>query len=183
MSGEFEKSVRTGISLSRWLLAPMYLGLGLMLIVLLIQFVRDFFSTLPQVFQLTALEALSPILSLAIVLLTAHALLAVLQTGYQLFVPGLRPETQPAPGLGAVDATKLRNTLLGVTLALAVLAALRAVLTLPAEPVEGQTDPLWRLAALLGLLVATALVLAIADWFTALARARTSGDQPGSHGA
>ena len=129
MSGEFEKSVQHGISATRWLLAPMYLGLGLMLVILLIQFVRDFLRGLPGWFQMTAPELIPAILGLAIVLLAAHGVLMILHTGYQVFIPGLRPETEPAEGQGSPDFTTLRNRLLALAISLSLLMLLRDMLS------------------------------------------------------
>lgn len=163
MSGEFEKSAQHGISATRWLLAPMYLGLGLMLVILLIQFVRDFLRGLPGWFQMTAPELIPAILGLAIVLLAAHGVLMILHTGYQVFVPGLRPETEPAEGQGSPDFTTLRNRLLALAISLSLLMLLRDMLSGSAS---------WSTpgATLLAILTATALVLAVADWFRALSR-------------
>lgn len=169
MSGEIEKTVQHGVSASRWLLAPMYLGLALMLIVLLIQFVRDFVRSLPELFQTEALEAIPAVLSLAVVLLAAHALLLIIQTGYQLFAPGLNPETEPQDRAGRLDFTGLRNRLLGAAIALALVMVIRDLVSLGADGAGQGLQDIWPLAVLLGLLLAAALVLAVADWFTALA--------------
>ncbi|WP_370400559.1 YqhA family protein [Sulfitobacter sp. JB4-11] len=170
MSGEVEKTVHLGIHASRWLLAPMYLGLALMLIVLLIQFIRDFFRALPELFQLGAMEALPAILSLAIVLLAAHAVLLILQTGYQVYVPGLTADAEPNDGHGRLDYAKLRNNLLGVSTALALLMIFRELIGRASATSAQTPQDLWPLASLFGLLLTAALVLAVADWFIALSR-------------
>ena len=163
MSGEFEKSVQHGISATRWLLAPMYLGLGLMLIILLIQFVRDFLRGLPDWFQMSAPELIPAMLGLAIVLVAAHGVLMILHSGYHVFVPGLRPETTPTEGQGSPDFTTLRNRLLALAITLSLLMLLRDMLA---------GSAVWSgpAATLLAILVATALVLSVADWFRALSR-------------
>ncbi len=173
MSGEIEKTVHHGIATSRWLLAPMYLGLALMLIVLLVQFVREFFNFLPEVFQLSALDALAPIFSLGLILVAAHAVLLLLQTGYQIFLPDLAPDIEPEDGRGRVDFTSLRNRLLGVSLAFALLLVLQELIGQAGNGADQDLSAVWPTSAVLGVLVATALVLAVADWFTALSQRKS----------
>ncbi|MDP5218899.1 YqhA family protein [Ruegeria sp. 2205SS24-7] len=170
MSGEFEKAVQHGVSASRWLLAPMYLGLALLLIVLLIQFVRDFFDHLPVLFQTDALNALPIILSLGIVLLAANIVLSILHTSYELFIPGLRAEEGAENRRSEVDFTRLRNRFLAIAVALSLLLLLKEMLIYAGQADDQDTRQVLHLAAMTGLLVLFALVLAIADWFLTLAR-------------
>ncbi len=170
MSGEFEKTVRHGIAASRWLIAPMYLGLALMLIVLLVQFVRDFFNTLPKVFQMGAIDALGPILSLGLVLIAAHSILLLLQTGYQIFGSGFSMDAEPDDGKGRLDLTSLRNRMLGISIVYALVLLLRQLITQTGNAVTGNIQDVFPVASVLGLLLVSALVLAVADWFMSLAR-------------
>jgi len=173
MGNEFEKTVRLGVSASRWLVAPMYLGLALMLIVLLIQFVRDFFRSLPDLFQMSALDTLPTILSLGVILLAANIVLTILQTGRELFAPGLRSNDHPAKGREQLDFTKLRNRFLGISIALSLLLLLREMLAnAGSQPTEGSENYL-TLAALIGVLVLSALILAVADWFLWLRQSKS----------
>lgn len=174
MAGEIEKTVHHGIAASRWLLAPMYLGLALMLIVLLVQFVREFFRRLPEVFQMGALDALVPILSLGLVLIAAHAVLLLLQTGYQVFRPGIAPEVEPEDGQGRIDFTLLRNRLLGVAVVFTLLLLLQQLIAQAGPGTAGGFQAIQPVAAILGLLLIAALVLAVADWFMALATRRSA---------
>lgn len=168
MSGEVEKTVQQGVFLSRWLLAPMYLGLALTLIVLLIQFVRDFFAMLPQLFQMTALEAVPLILTQAIVLLGAHAVLVILQTSRALYAPQMASGDPAEDGRGRLNYTRLRNRFLGMAIVLTLLLIFRQMFAISGG--VGGLQPFLPLAALLGVLVGAALVLAVADWFLSLAR-------------
>lgn len=173
MSNEFEKTVRVGVSGSRWLLAPMYLGLALMLIVLLIQFVRDFFRNLPELFQMSALDTLPTILTLGVILLASNIVLTILQTGRELFAAGVRSDDDLTNGRGQLDFAKLRNRFLGISIALALLLLLREMLAnAGSQPAEGPESYL-ALAALIGVLVLSALILAVADWFAWLRQSKS----------
>ncbi|MEP2532093.1 YqhA family protein [Shimia sp.] len=173
MSGEFEKTVHHGIAATRWLLAPMYLGLALMLIVLLVQFVRDFFNGLPELFQMNAVDTLIPILSLGLVLVAAQAVLLLLHTGYQIFLPGLAPDAEPEDGRGRVDFVALRNRLLGVSMVFALLLILQKLIAQVNQGEAPKLQALWPVASVLSMLLFAALVLAVADWFTALAHRKS----------
>ena len=163
MDKDIGRTLRLGLSAARWLLAPMYLGLGLLLIVLLIQFVRDFFRSLPDLFRMDSAHAAAMILSFAGVVLIAHVILLVAQTGRELFATG--------EGAGQIDFLQLRNQLLGSMTALTLLFLLRE-LAAARTPDERSIDELAWLGAAIAGLVASTLVLALADWFTALAKAR-----------
>lgn len=177
MSGEIEKTVHHGLAASRWLLAPMYLGLALMLVVLLVQFVRDFFKVLPGVFQMGALDALGPILSLGLVLVAAHAVLLLLLTGYQIFRPGIAADREPEDGNGRLDFVSLRNRLLGVSIVYALVLLLQQLIAQTAGESAGDLEPLAPLAAVFAVLLIAALVLAVADWFVSLAQRRQDTPQ------
>ena len=170
MSGEIEKTIRQGFHASRWILAPMYLGLALSLIVLLVQFVRDFFRLLPETLQDNALQALPAVLSLGLVLLAANAILVILQTGFQLYAPGLNSDKEPDEGRGSVDFVLLGKRFLGMSIALSILLVFREMLTVTIQGDDETTGHVWQLASLLGIFVGAALILAVAEWFNRLAR-------------
>ncbi len=170
MSGEIERAMRQGLTAARWILAPMYLGLGLMLIVLLVQFVRDFFRALPLAFSGDALAVGGIALSLALALLVAAIVLSILQTGHRLFAAAAEAPVE-------VDFTVLKRRLLTAAMTLTILLLLEALLA--ARPGAGAADaapaaPPWPLYTALGVLVGARLVLEVAEWFARLSRAGAS---------
>ncbi|RMF38827.1 MAG: hypothetical protein D6754_06710 [Alphaproteobacteria bacterium] len=169
MQGEFDRAMRHGISAARWLLAPMYLGVGLMLVVLLVQFVRDFFQGLPVAFSSDALTAARLVLSLAAVLLIAGLVLAILHTGQSLFAPQADTAEAPEPERREIAFARLLPRFLSAAIVLVLLFAIDRMIASQAGGWSPETLP-WPLFVALGVLVAARLVLEIADWFGRLAR-------------
>ena len=169
MSGEIERTVRQGVSVARWLLAPMYLGIGLMLIVLLVQFVREFFRGLPTAFASQAPQVAHDILSLAVILIAGLLIHAVLRTGLQVYA-------EAAPGdRSEVDFAALGARLFGGAIVLVLVLLVRGLI---GGQAAGSGIDMARMApvfAVLGALVGGRLVLAVANWFDRLARHREDG--------
>ena len=74
---------------SRWLMAPMYLGLVASLAVLMVVFLRELFSTIPTVVMGDSDDGILVILSLIDLTLAANLVLIVLFSGYENFVSKL----------------------------------------------------------------------------------------------
>ncbi len=160
MSRELDNVIRQGVSAARWLLAPMYLGLGLMLIVLLVQFVRDFFRNLPLVFEMEAMAATGVLLAMCLTVLLAGVVLMVLETA--LDVLRITGETEAGP---RIDFRRLGSRLLGAGVAVSLVSLLQLALGRSvAEPAQSMADLRFSLAILI-VLVLSILVIAVADWF------------------
>src|SRR5712671_113864 len=71
---------------SRWILAPFYLGLVIMLAVMLVKFVQELFHTLAGVFTITDTDAILAMLTLVDLSLAGNLLLMVIFAGYENFV-------------------------------------------------------------------------------------------------
>ncbi len=71
---------------SRWLMAPMYLGLVLALGMLLVVFVREIFYYVPQIMEMKSEDVILVVLTLIDLTLAANLLLIVLFSGYENFV-------------------------------------------------------------------------------------------------
>jgi uncharacterized protein (TIGR00645 family) len=74
---------------SRWLMAPMYLGLAIGLGMMTIIFLRELVYYAPQIMDLTAEKAILVMLTLIDLTLAANLLLIVLFSGYENFVSKL----------------------------------------------------------------------------------------------
>lgn len=71
---------------SRWLLAPFYIGLVAAIVLLLVKFVKEFFTLLPQVLVLEGGQVMVGILTLVDVVLVANLLQIIVFAGYENFV-------------------------------------------------------------------------------------------------
>lgn len=172
MRGEFGKNIQAGVSATRWLLAPMYLGLALLLFVLLILFIRDFFNSLPLLFQMQSLPAASLILSMASVVIIANVVLMILQTGFELFGPETRDDTVASEGRGRVDFARLGTRFIGAAFLVSLMFLLRGLVDAMVAGDTVRRADLFLVGGVLAGLAGLMLVRAVADWFVSLSRSR-----------
>lgn len=172
MSGEFDKAMRQGLSGARSILAPLYLGVGLMLVVVLIQFVRDFFRALPVAFSSDAFAVVQIALSLATILVVAGVVLTVLQTGQALFSGPGDAAGSPPGGPVQFDFARLRKRLMEAAIMLVLLLSIDQLIAMRATGSVATAGAPWPLFQALGVLVVARLVMAVTDWFARLAGGR-----------
>lgn len=117
---KFELFVERGLFASRWLMAPIYVGLVAALGVLLISFVQELAHLVAAVPDLTQSDVVLGILSLIDLSLAGNLLLIVVFSGYENFVSKLhvndhedRPEWQ-----GTVDFATLKLKLIASIVAI-----------------------------------------------------------------
>jgi len=84
-----ERCVEKTIFNSRWLLAPIYLGLALSLVLLLIKFVQKSYVMIANAFTISGDDTIIGILSLVDLSLMGNLLLMIMFGGYQNFVSQL----------------------------------------------------------------------------------------------
>jgi len=84
-----ERAIEKTIFNSRWLLAPIYLGLALSLLLLLIKFVQKSYAMVAQAFTISGDDTIVGILSLVDLSLMGNLLLMIMFGGYQNFVSQL----------------------------------------------------------------------------------------------
>lgn len=96
---------------SRWLLAPIYLGLSLTLVALGIKFFQEIFHLLPHVFELAETEIVLVVLSLIDIALVSGLIIMVMFTSYENFVSRLDMDesTEKLSWLGTLDTSSLKN--------------------------------------------------------------------------
>lgn len=96
---------------SRWLLAPIYLGLSLTLIALGLKFFQEVFHLLPQVFAMKEAEMILIVLSLIDIALVSGLIVMVMFSSYENFVSRLdmNDETEKLSWLGTLDTNSLKN--------------------------------------------------------------------------
>ncbi len=84
-----EKTIETLMLRSRWLLAPVYLGLSLALIALMIKFFQEVWHLFSHIFSATEAEVVLVVLSLIDISLVGGLLVMVMMSGYENFVSEL----------------------------------------------------------------------------------------------
>ncbi len=84
-----ERALERTLFASRWLLAPIYLGLSLCLVVILVKFARQLYHLFSRILVSEGNEVIVEILSLIDISLMANLLLMVIFAGYESFVSRL----------------------------------------------------------------------------------------------
>lgn len=131
-----ETRFEQGLFASRWLMAPIYLGLVLSLAMLVVIFLKELAYYLPQTFSLTADQGILAALTLIDLSLAANLLLIVLFSGYENFVSKLDlSDTKDRPDwMGKVDFSGLKMKLIASIVAISGIHLLKVFMTI------GKTD-------------------------------------------
>lgn len=106
-----EKLLERGMYASRWLLAPIYLGLSLTLLALGIKFFQEIIHILPHIFETSETDLVLVILSLIDMALVGGLIVMVMFSGYENSVSQLDigDNAEKLSWLGKVDTTTLKN--------------------------------------------------------------------------
>ena len=159
---------------SRWLMAPMYLGLAVALGMMTVIFLRELVYYVPQIMELTAEKAILVVLTLIDLTLAANLLLIVLFSGYENFVSKLdiaegadRPEW-----MGKVDFSGLKMKLIASIVAISAIDLLKRFFELGAmgkDPAV-ETNELYWLIVVHMVFVFSGVMMAVMDWLTSKAK-------------
>ncbi len=161
---------------SRWLMAPMYLGLVVALGMLLVVFVRETLYYAPQALTMTSEDAILAILTLIDLTLAANLLLIVLFSGYETFVSKLNisDATERPSWMGTVGFSGLKLKLVASIVAISGIHLLKQFMEIGEVNPETPFDPLQlRWLVLIHLtFVISGVLLALMDWLTARSEGR-----------
>jgi len=122
---------------SRWLMAPMYLGLVVALGMLVVVFLRELFHFVPQVMEIKGEDVILMVLTLIDLTLAANLLVIVLFSGYENFVSKFDFDAgQDRPSwMGTVDFSGLKMKLIASIVAISAIDLLKWFMSV--ENVEG----------------------------------------------
>jgi uncharacterized protein (TIGR00645 family) len=112
---------------SRWLLAPVYLGLSLGLLALAIKFFQEVFHLLPNILSIAEADLVLVLLSLIDMTLVGGLLVMVMLSGYENFVSALDIDEgrEKLSWLGKMDAGSLKNKVAASIVAISSIHLLR----------------------------------------------------------
>lgn len=159
-----ERILERGLFLSRWLMAPFYVGLAAAILALLAVFVGELAHELPRVLQMKAEDAILLALSLIDLSLAGNLLLIVTFSGYENFVSKFDIEHEDRPDwMGTVDFSGLKMKLIASIVAISAIALLRAFMELGEGEQVDQTRLLW-MAGIHLTFVVSGVLLALMDW-------------------
>ncbi len=96
---------------ARWVLAPVYLGLSLAMILLGVKFFEELFHVFPIILTMSEADLVLVILSLVDLALVGGLLVMVMFSGYENFVSQLQISegSEKLDWLGKMDSTSLKN--------------------------------------------------------------------------
>jgi len=106
-----EKALEKLLYASRWVLAPIYLGLSLVMLMVALKFFQEIFHVLPAVFKLRETELILLVLTLIDLALVGSLIVMVMFSGYENFVSRIdvAEDATKLEWLGKLDAGDLKN--------------------------------------------------------------------------
>lgn len=105
-----ERLLETLMYRSRWILAPIYLGLSLALIALGVKFFQEIFHMMIHIFTIKEAELVLVILALIDMAMVGGLIVMVMMSGYENFVSTLQvaDSEEKLSWLGTMDASSLK---------------------------------------------------------------------------
>ncbi|MFW5443080.1 MAG: TIGR00645 family protein [Methylococcaceae bacterium] len=105
-----EKAMERVMYASRWILAPVYLGISLALFALLIKFYQELYHFLPHILEIGESELILKLLTLIDLTLVGSLLVIVMFSGYENFVSqmDIAEGTEKLDWLGSHDYGSLK---------------------------------------------------------------------------
>jgi uncharacterized protein (TIGR00645 family) len=169
-----ERALERGIFMSRWLMAPFYVGLIGAVVALLVVFFQDLAHEFPLLWSadhgMDGDSAIMLALTLIDLSLAANLVIIVMFSGYENFVSKIdtgshedRPEW-----MGTVDFTSLKLKLIASIVAISGIALLKSFLEISdgaAFAMEEQQRLMWQVIVHL-VFVVSGVLLALMDWLT-----------------
>jgi uncharacterized protein (TIGR00645 family) len=127
-----ERLIETLMVRSRWLLAPIYLGLSLALVALAITFFREVWHLFEEIFSATESDVVLIVLSLVDISLVGGLLVMIMLSGYENFVSELdtKSDSDKLSWLGTMDASSLKMKVAASIVAISSIHLLRKFMEL-----------------------------------------------------
>lgn len=122
-----EKFIEKTMYATRWLLAPVYFGLSLALLMLAIKFFQEVFHVLPYIISTSEADLVLVILSLIDMALVGGLIVMVMFSGYENFVSTLdiAEGQEKLSWLGTMDASSLKMKVASSIVAISSIHLLR----------------------------------------------------------
>jgi uncharacterized protein (TIGR00645 family) len=129
-----EQFIETCMYRSRWLLAPIYLGLSLALVALGVKFFQELFHLLPQLLAITEADMVLVVLSLIDLAMVGGLIVMVMMSGYENFVSQLDIDGEKLSWLGTMDASSLKMKIAASIVAISSIHLLKVFMNAPNTP-------------------------------------------------
>jgi uncharacterized protein (TIGR00645 family) len=156
-----DRLIERALFASRWLLAPIYLGLAGLLVIFAIRFVRELAHLAWEAPTISGVEVILGALNLIDVALVAGLIVMVMLSGYENFVSRLDVEEaeKAISWLGKLDAGTLKLKVAAYIVAISAIQLLRAYMNIDQTP----NDKLLWMTVIHLTFVVSALLLTVMD--------------------
>lgn len=133
---DFEAYVEKLMYMSRWLLAPIYVGLSFALALIAIKFFQEVLHTLPVIFQTSEAELVLLVLTLVDIALVGGLVVMVMFSGYENFVSrmDIGEEEEKLSWLGKLDSGSLKQKVAASIVAISSIHLLQAFMNIKNIP-------------------------------------------------
>lgn len=161
-----EKLLEALIFRSRWLLAPLYLGLVAALVLLLVKFGEKLFKIVLGILDSSGTDLLLDILSLVDIVLIANLLLMIIFSGYENFVSKIdmiRGHVDRPDWMGKVDYSALKLKVIGSIVAISSIELLKVFISIYEKDVPVPKDDVLWLVVIHMTFVVSAVLLALSE--------------------
>ncbi len=164
-----ERALETLLFNARWLLAPVYLGLIVSLLMLLVTFFQELLTALPSIMHQTTEEVILVVLSLIDLSLAMNLVLIVVFSGYENFVSKIDTgDSEDRPHwMGTLDFSGLKMKLIGSIVAISAISLLRAFMTLTEPGGFDERKMAWMIGLHMTFIV-SGVLFALMDWVGSL---------------
>jgi uncharacterized protein (TIGR00645 family) len=135
-----ERAIEKLLFASRWILAPVYLGLSLALVALGIKFFMELFHLLTHVFSQSESELVLVLLTMVDLVLVGSLIVMVMFSGYENFVSALDVDQggEKLSWLGKLDANSLKLKVASSIVAISSIHLLSAFMKTPGYFEDGK---------------------------------------------
>jgi uncharacterized protein (TIGR00645 family) len=149
---------------SRWILAPLYIGLAFCLLLMLFRFCRQLFEFVIRMPAATESDVILGVLSLVDLVFTANLVLIVILSGYENFVSRIEVDDHDRPDwMTKVDFGGLKQKLMTSIVAISAIQVLKAFLYLEENVSAPNNTRLGWLVGIHAMFLGSLLVVVIAD--------------------
>ena len=169
-----ERQIEALLFASRWLLAPLYLGLSLALIALGMKFFQEAYHVLVHVLGASEADLVLTVLSMIDIVLVGSLIVMVMFSGYENFVSriDIEGEGDKLGWLGKLDAGTLKLKVAASIVAISSIHLLRKFV----EAENTANDKLMWYVIIHLTFVVSAVLLGVLDRLTATAHGKGRGD-------
>jgi uncharacterized protein (TIGR00645 family) len=163
-----ERTIERLLFASRWILAPVYLGMSLALVALGVKFFMELYHLLTGVVGMAEADLVLILLALVDMVLVGSLIVMVMFSGYENFVSALDVDegTEKLAWLGKLDANSLKLKVASSIVAISSIHLLRAFMETPTMVSEDRESALMWYVIIHLTFVVSAVMMGLLDRIT-----------------